>query len=47
MFNDTSSLESFFYEKWGGIWDEVFKSGPSKICGGQTAFKKFEGMRSA
>ena len=27
------------------IWNKVFKSGPSKICG--TAFKKIEGIRSA
>ena len=47
MFNDTSYLEPFFYEKWGGIWDEVFKSGPSKIWERQTPYKKFEGMRSA
>ena len=35
-------MNFFIIRLFSFIWDKVFKSEPSKTCGRQTAFKKFE-----
>ena len=43
----TLSAVDYFCKKLHFRWDKVFKDGPNKICGRQTAFKKFEEIWSA